>query len=86
MHDIKQLVNAYLLYTRSYQPPLLIPNPLHDQPSPLTGPGRLHLGTHPFIGLDLPRPMEVYCMIQAYHNANRAIWCLERILGFWIGA
>lgn len=83
IHGIESSVNAYLLYTRDYQPPLLIPNPLHDQPSPLTRPRRLHLGTHPLIGLDFPRPMEVYCMIQAYHDANRAIGCLERILRAW---
>lgn len=72
---------TYLLYTSSQQSPLLIPNPLHHQPSPLARPRRLHLGTHPLIGLDLPRPMEVYRMIQAYHHTNRASGCLECVLG-----
>ena len=61
---------TYLLNTSSHQSPFLVPNSLRYQPSPLTRPRRFHLGTHPLVRLDFPRPMEVYRMIQAYHHAN----------------
>ena len=72
---------AYLLNTSSHQPPFFIPNPLHHQPSALSRPWCFHLRTHPLIGLDFPRPMKVYGMIQAYHHANWAFGCFEGILG-----